>query len=379
MRKFITLKKGLKLALVLSLLAVAVAAVLLGSVRSDNTTPLTDVLEGGESAMTAVGRSYESLTSFVKNDNSLAMELLTSAHQSQESASTKLTYASRTSDSVVLSMAQNYDHLLNSSHVITDGVDNLLTISEDLEKTLYHYRQGEYDAAAAKATVCLQTLNPLVEHIETLNQTLNKINYRYVAASHVSRVKYAVDEYRNASKIYLDYVSLLKSIQDGVEYLKTTSDVNDLMDQLQQILSKETLTAEDYQKAQRIMQEISQLLQQLKTPSYQQAASTASEIDPNLFEGSAYNTALNLQNLLQDLGGIEQLEKYLQSTSHYVDALNYSDQGDYDAANVALMKGLELLGDGQTLSDTYIERLFSGLRNAYSTLKQRLKGQPDIS
>jgi hypothetical protein len=374
MRK-LSQKTGLIIALLLGLLAIVLAGVMLNGMRSDNRNPLTDVLEAGDSAMAAVGRSYESLTSFVRADENLSRELLNLAHESQECADTKLTYVKRTApkSDPIITMAQNYGYLLNSSHIMTEGVDNLLTINDDLEETLYYYRQGAYENASEKASVCLQTLNPLVDQFKAYNQSIEGINYRFVASSHTSRMKQAVDEYRSATKIYLDYISLLKSIAEGADYLKAMGNLNDLFDQLQQALANN-----DYQAAQRIMDEISQQLQQLNNQSYQQAASTASEIDPKLFEGSVYNTALDVQNLLKDLKDIGELEKYLQSTGEYVKALEDLNQGNIEGAQEAIRKGLELLGPGQTSSDIYLQRLLAGLRNAYNTLDLRIRGWPDI-
>jgi hypothetical protein len=157
--------KGLKISLKLLLLfmvsALVITAVFLTNIHSDQGNSLTEAIEGGESTLDAIGRSHESLTNFVKDEEELARELLKAAHESHEYAKVRLTSARRTEDVFVLNMIENYLMLLNYSHVMTLGIDNLLAISDDLEKTLNYYRQGAYKEAAEKASVCLHWLTSL--------------------------------------------------------------------------------------------------------------------------------------------------------------------------------------------------------------------------
>ena len=373
MHKFIGFKKGLKFALFLGVLALVITAVFLNSLRtSGESNPLTEAIEGGESTLTAIGRSHESLTNFVKDEEELAGELLKAAQVSQEYAKTVLTSARRTDDDFVLNMAENYGILLDSSHVMTQGVDNLLAISDDLDKTLDYYRQGAYEQAAEEASVCLQTLTPLVDEFALWNQTLDNLNYRYVASGHRDRVKHAFVQYRNEMRTYLEYIHLLESITKGVDYLDAMKTINELFDELQHALANE-----DYDTAQSLLEEISQELQRLKDFQYQDAASTASNLDPSLLDGDAYNTAQDLRNQLRDLEGIQGFENYLESVERYMQALDSFEQGDLEAAEEAIAQALSLLEQGENLADPEIQRYYTALRGALNSLTMQIRGQPD--
>lgn len=159
MSTFIGLKTGLRtraITLSLGIVALVIAAVVLNNIRiGGESNPLTEAIEGGESSLEAIGRSHESLISFMKNGEESAGDLLKAAKASQEYARTMLTSATYTTDDFVLNMAENYEILLNSSHVMTQGIDNLLAISDELKKTLSYYRQEAYKEAAEEASVCL--------------------------------------------------------------------------------------------------------------------------------------------------------------------------------------------------------------------------------
>lgn len=377
MPKLIALKAGLRtraIALSLGVVALIIAAVFLNNIRiSGESNPLTEAIEGGESSLAAIGRSHESLISFMKDGEESAGELLKAAKESQQFAEAKLTSATRTNDKFVLNMAENYGILLNSSLVMTQGIDNILAISEELEKTLNYYRQGAYEEAAEEASVCLQTLNPLVDQFELWNQSLDGVNYQYVAAGHKDQVKHAVVEYKDETGIYLEYISLLESILKGVDYLKEMDDIRELYGQLQHALA-----SKDYEHAQELLQEISEKLQPIKDPQYQEAATTASELDPNLLEGEAYNVAQDVKNQLKDLHGLERFETYLNSVREYMKASSLLEKGDTEAAKEAIDEGVGLLGkEGEGAGDPEIQRFHESLRAGFNSLKMQLRGQPD--
>jgi len=376
MPKFVRLKAGLRtraIALSLGVVALIIAAVLLSNIRfSGESNPLTEAIEGGESLLVAIGRSHESLISFMKGGEESAGELLKAAKESQQFAEAKLTSAERTNDKFVLKMAENYGILLNSSHVMTQGIDNLLAVSEELGNTLDFYRQGAYADAAEGASVCLQTLNPLVDEFELRNQSLDGVNYQYVAADHKYQVKNAIGEYQNGTGIYLGYVSLLESILKGADYLKEMDDISEQYDQLQHALA-----SKDYEKAEELLQEISEKLQPLKEPQYQEAANEASELDPKSLEGDAYNVAQDVKNQLKDLQGLEQFETYLNLIREFMKASTLLEQGDIEAAEEAIDVGLGLLGEGEGTGDPEMQRYHESLRTAFNSLKMRIKGQPE--
>ncbi len=376
MPKFVRLKAGLRtrvIALSLGVVALIIAAVLLSNIRfSGESNPLTEAIEGGESLLVAIGRSHESLISFMKGGEESAGELLKAAKESQQFAEAKLTSAERTNDKFVLKMTENYGILLNSSHVMTQGIDNLLAVSEELGNTLDFYRQGAYADAAEEASVCLQTLNPLVDEFELRNQSLDGVNYQYVAADHKYQVKNAIGEYQNGTGIYLGYVSLLESILKGADYLKEMDDISEQYDQLQHALA-----SKDYEKAEELLQEISEKLQPLKEPQYQEAANEASELDPKSLEGDAYNVAQDVKNQLKDLQGLEQFETYLNLIREFMKASTLLEQGDIEAAEEAIDVGLGLLGEGEGTGDPEMQRYHESLRTAFNSLKMRIKGQPE--
>jgi len=373
MRKFIGLKTGLKLILFLGVLALIITAVFLANIHSEQGNSLTEAIEGGESVLTAIGRSHESITNFVKDKEELAVDLLKTAKASQEYAEVRLTSSKRTKDTFLLSMIENYLMLLNSSRVMTQGMDNLLAISDDLKETLNYYREGAYEDAAEKASVCLQTLTPLVEQFEPWNHTLDGIDYLHLASGQKDRVKNAIGQYKDAMRIYLAYIHLLESIKQGVDYLNIMDNVNKLFDQLQHAIANQ-----DYASVPELLQQISNQLQLLEDPNYQNVASIASKIDLSLLDGSVFNTAQDLKNLLKDLEGIQGFENYLESVAKYVEALNYADQGELEAAEEAIEQGIALLGQGQKLSDLYVQKYYTALENAFNTLKMRIRGpQPE--
>jgi len=173
-------------------------------------------------------------------------------------------------------------------------------------------------------------------------------------------------------RIYLEYILLLESIIEGVDYLDAMDSINELFDQLQHALANE-----DYDTAQSLLDEISRQLERLREPQYQNAASTASEIDPSLLDGDAYNTAQDLRNQLRDLEGIQGFENYLESVERYMQALTSFEQGDLEAAEEAIVEGLSLLEQGENLADAEVQRYYTALRGALNSLRMQIKGQPD--
>jgi len=349
MHKFIGLKTALKLALVLGVLALIITAIFLTSIRTENGNLLAEAVEGGESTLDAIGRSHESLNSFVINEEEEAEELLKAAQMSQEYANVRLTSSRRTDDDFVFNMVENYWLLLNSSHVMTQGVDNLLVISDDLEETLNYYREGAYEEASEKASVCLQTLTPLVDQFELWNQSLTGINYLYLTSGQKDRVKNAIVQYEDEMGTYFAYIQLLESIAKGVDYLNTMNTINTLFDQLQL----------------------------LKAPNYQNMASEASELDPNALNGIAFNVAQDLKTQLKDLEGIQGFENYFEGVKKYAEALGYFEQGDTEAAEESIDQALSLLAQGGGQADTHLQKLYSALEEALSSLLMKIRGQPD--
>ena len=378
MTKFMGLKTGLRaraIALIVGAVALIIAAIFLNSIRiSGESNPLTQTIEGGESSLAAIGRSHESFSlARMGGSEEPARQLLKAARISQEHAEAMLTSATRTADEFVINMAENYGMLLDSSHVMTQGVDNLLTISKELEKTLGYYRQKAYLEAAEEASVCLQTLVPLVDPFGLRNQTLDGVNYHYLASGHRDRVKHAVVEYREEMRIYLEYILLLESIIKGVDYLREMGSIRELFDQLQH-----ELASKDYENAQSLLQEILRKLQLLMDQQYQKAANTASELDPSLLTGDAYNVAQDVKNQIKDLQGLQGFESYLDSVMKYMAALGSFEQGDLEGTEGAIDEGLESLGrQGEGAVDPEVQRFYTALRNAFNSLRMQVRGQPD--
>jgi tetratricopeptide (TPR) repeat protein len=364
--------RNFALAIVLCALIIIVAVVVINSnLNSGRGSSLDDIIAGGESTFTAIGRNHESLTRFMKNEEELARDVLKTAVASRDHARVKFTSARNTDDDFVLNMAENYEFLLQGSDVMTEGVDNLLYVSEDLEEALGFFRKGAYAEAAEKALVCWQTLSPLVGQFDLTNQSLDGVNYHYIASGHRDRARFATVQYRDEMRVYFEYVSLLESIMEGVDYLNAMDMMNDLFDQLQHALA-----TGNYENAQSLLQEISNQLQLLKDPQYQGAAATASGLDPSLFDGAAFNIAQDLQNQLKDLEGIEEFENYLESLMKYMEALNYYEQGDIEAAEEAIDEGLFLSGQGEDSANTEVQRYFNALQSAFNSLRMQIRGQP---
>lgn len=371
--------KGQKVKLTLVLTAsVVIVAVLLFSMFTINTVrnPLTDAIESGEASFRAVDRNHESMVDFARELVEEARDLLKTAQISQEQAESSLTQARHTDDEFVLNMAQNYGFLLESSYVMNQGVEHLLAVDNDLQKALSYYWQKSYSSAANTASVCLQKLEPLIGDFNTCNQTLENINYRYLASGHKDQVKYAVIEYKDAMAIYLQYVQLLKSLKEGAAYKQKTDEIENQFNQIQNDLANNA-----YENAKQQLDELSKQLESLKDQQFQNAASLASQLDPSIFCGLAQNTAQDLKNQLRDLAAIDGFQDYLKTVEKYAQAKMYFSNGQLQEAEDAANQALQMLNQssGESGQGGDASRYSEALEFALNSLKMQIKGQPDQS
>ncbi len=374
-------RANLKLLVLLIAAALIIAATLLVIIpRSSGENPLTDALEGGDSALTAIGRSYESLTHFTEDDEEQAVDLLNAARASLENSRAKLTSAGRTEDEYVLNMVENYQILAEASEVMAEGVENLLAVSDNMERALDQYGRGEYEEASEEASYCLGILTPLLDDFETWNDSLNGLSYRYIASGHRDQVGQATGQYRSEMEIYAQYVLLLRCLAEGAEFLEVRQQIEEYLRQLQSAIANG-----DYDTSHELLQEISNLLQSLKDPKYQNATTSASQLDPSLLSGEASKAAQELKMRLKTPEGIEELENFFESLKKYLEALELLKRGDLPKAEQAAEEGLEGLGEGSGegqggepgTGDLELERLFAGLREAFNSLLMRIRGQPE--
>lgn len=371
--------KGRKAKFTLVLVAsVVIVAVLLFSLFTINPVrnPLTDAIESGESTLKAVDRNHESMVKFASELTDEAEELLKTAQTSQEQAKVGLTYARHTDDEFVLNMVQNYGSLLESSQVMNQGVECLLAVNDNLQKALNYYSQRSYSLAADSASICLQSLEPLVGNFDAGNQSLERINYRYLASGHKDQVKYAVLEYKDTMSIYLQYIELLKTLKQGAAYMKKADEMNDLFNQMQNNLANNA-----YENAKQLLDELSRQLEGLKSPDFQNAASLASQLNPSLLSGLAHNTAEDLKNQLKDLKGIDSFENYLKAVEKYREASMYLANGETTKAEETTNQALAMLAqsEGQPGQGSDTSRYSEALEFALNSLKMQIRGQPDQS
>jgi hypothetical protein len=371
--------KGRKAKFTLVLVAsVVIVAVLLFSLFTINPVrnPLTDAIESGESTLKAVDRNHESMVKFASELTDEAEELLKTAQTSQEQAKVGLTYARHTDDEFVLNMVQNYGSLLESSQVMNQGVECLLAVNDNLQKALNYYSQRSYSLAADSASICLQSLEPLVGNFDAGNQSLERINYRYLASGHKDQVKYAVLEYKDTMSIYLQYIELLKTLKQGAAYMKKADEMNDLFNQMQNNLANNA-----YENAKQLLDELSRQLEGLKNPDFQNAASLASQLNPSLLSGLAHNTAEDLKNQLKDLKGIDSFENYLKAVEKYREASMYLANGETTKAEETTNQALAMLAqsEGQPGQGSDTSRYSEALEFALNSLKMQIRGQPDQS
>jgi cellobiose-specific phosphotransferase system component IIA len=348
-----------------------VVGVFLSTQTGSSENILSEAIEGGEGTLASVGRNYESLMQFMQNDEAETRQLLQAAQVALENAKAKLnSVESRTSDEYVLGMLENYQRVAQASDVMSQGVNNLLTINKNFTNTIYYYYQKNYTEAAEQASYCLQVLTPLLNDFATSNASLNDINVVFVPSGQRDQLRLRVGQYRNETEIYIQYVLLLRSILEGKAYLQMNSMLEESLKQLQSAIANN-----DYQTAQDLRQRISEMLQSLQDQSYQNAADIASQLDPSLLNGVASDVAQELRNRLRNLEGIEGFENYLQSMEKYLEALRRLKQGDKEGAEKLINEGLDLLQKGKP-SDHELQGLYEGLREAFNTLELRIKGQP---
>ena len=131
--KSIGLRIGKKLVLVIAIIPIIIAVLFLLQTQEISSNPLKEASEGGELLLTAIGRSHESLMDFVNDKEELAQEILRAARDAQDHAEAKLNSAKRVGDDVIIRMVENYDVLYGSSSTMTQGVGNLLTVSDNLD------------------------------------------------------------------------------------------------------------------------------------------------------------------------------------------------------------------------------------------------------
>jgi len=372
--------RGSRTNLLLSIALIAagllIAAILLSTPMGSIPNPLSLALEGGEYALTSVGRNNVSMTHFVEDRQEEARDVLTAALTSLESGRARLDAAGNTDDEYVLRMVENYQTLAESSGVMSEGVENLLSINDDLKSALDNYWRGEYEQASQNASVCLQTLIPLVSDFERWNQSLNDLDYRYIASGQREQTEQAIQQYRSTMKTYLQYILLLRSLQEGADYLEMRQSIDEYLRQLQSSIARG-----DYNAAREIMQEISRILQSLKGQNYQNAVAAASQLDPNALSGGATQAAQDIKTRLKPAEGIEGLEEYLESLQKYLEALEYLEQGDLQSAQQAANEGLAGLGQGDGQGpgqgDPELQNLYQGLTEAFNSLLMRIRGEPD--
>lgn len=380
MSKIRGLRTNLLLLIPLIIAGLLIAAILLSTPMGSSPTPLSLALEGGQYTLTSISRNNVSMTHFVEDREEEARDVLKAALTSLENARARLTAARNTEDDYVLRMVDNYQILTNASGVMSQGVENLLSINEDLKSALDHYWLGEYEQASQKASACLETLTPLVSEFEKWNQSLNDLNYRYIASGQREQTEQAVKQYRSAMETYLQYILLLRSLLEGANYLEMRQLIDECLRQLQSAIARG-----DYDAARERMRQISEILQSLRGQNYQNAAATASQLDPNALSDGASEAAQDLQTRLKTTEEIEELERYLESLQKYLEALGYLEQGDLQSAEQAASQGLAGLGQGAGQGsgvgpgqgDSELQNLYEGLTEAFTSLLMRIRGQPE--
>jgi hypothetical protein len=375
MQRLRSRKAKLTLVLIVSFALIGVLFFSL-SVFNGARNPLTEAIESGEATLKAVDRNHESIVNFAEELTAQADDLLKTAQISQGQAEVSLGYARHTDDEFVLNMAQNYGLLLESSYVMSQGVKNLLAVNGDLQQTLNYYGQKSYSLSANSAAICLQTLEPLLVNLSANNQTLENINYRYLASGQRDQVKYAVTEYRDAMAIYLQYVQLLKTLKEGTAYEQKANEINDQFNQIQNDIANST-----YADAKQRLNDLSKQLDSLRTTQFQNTASLASQLEPSMLSGLAQSTAQDLKNQLRDLTGLDKFQNYLAAVGKYTDASTYLAEGNLKDAEDSANQALQMLAQsqGQSGQGSDISRYSEALEYALNSLKMQIKGQPDQS
>ena len=371
MKRIRRLKTSQKI-LVISVAAIVVAsAVLLSTQLGAPRDSLNEAIEGGELTITSVGRNHESLTWFIKNDNAQADQLLEAARASLDTAKAKFSSAALTDDDYVRNMVSNYRFLVDASDVMATGVDNLLDASANLTNALDYYSQQDYENAAKQAVYCLNILEPLQTSFETSNSDLGNMSLAYIPSGQRDRLTQGVNQYRSEMAVYNQIILLLRSMIEGKNYLQMNAQLEESMRQLQ-----DAIADQDYETAQSLLHDMADALQALRDQSYQAAADLSSQLNPDQLGGDTSDIARELQNRLRDLEALDSFQNYLQSLEKYLEALELFNQGKLDEAEQAVNQGLTILGSGEG-NDPELQGMYQGLANAFSSLRMRIKGQPD--
>jgi cellobiose-specific phosphotransferase system component IIA len=348
-----------------------VAAVFLSTQLGSGRDALTEAVEGGELALTSVGRNYESLTHFVQSNETESKQLLEAAKTALETSKAKLNSAKQTDDEYVRNMVNNYQSVAQASDVMAHGMDSLLTVSDNLTLAINFYSQKNFENASEQASYCLEVLAPLQSDFQASDSALKGIIISYVPSGQRDRLAHGVDQYQNEMTIYNQIVLFLRSIIEGKDYLQMNAQLEEDTQELQSAIANE-----DFERAEGLLQKMSEALQTLRSPGYQNAADLASQLNPNSLSGDASAISQELKNRLRDQEGLDSFGNYLQSLQKYLEALELFKQGKSTDAEQAINEGLRLLGEG-TRSDSELEGMYEGLRDAYNTLRLHIKGQPD--
>lgn len=347
------------------------AAVFFTSQMGGGKDALNEAIEGGELILTSISRNYESVIQFARNDKAQAEQLLESARVALENSKAKLNSAGRTSDEYVLDMLDNYQKLAEASNVMAQGVDNLLLISENLTNAIDYYWQEDFEKASEQASHCLQILSPFSSEFEKSNATLNDIILQYIPSGQRDRLTLGVDQFRNEKALYNQYILVLRSLLEGKEYLQMSALLEEDLRQLQK-----DIATQHYETVQELLQEIFEILQSLKDLRYQNAAHVASQLDPSWLSNMTSKIAEELRNRLRNSEGIVTFENYFQSLERYLVALRHLERGELFESEQAIAYGLGILAQGQG-GDPELLSLYTGLIEAFNTLRLRIKGQPD--
>jgi cob(I)alamin adenosyltransferase len=371
MKRISKLKTSQKILIIFLVVIIIASVALLSTQFEASHDALNEAVEGGELTITSVGRNHESLTSFIRNNNTEASQLLDAARTALETAEAKFNSAVRTDDDYVRNMVSNYKFLAEASDTMTKGVDNLLVVSANLTDAIVCYTQQDFENASKQAVYCLSILEPLQGRFEKSDTDLSDIDVTYIPSGQRDRLAHGVDQYQNEMAVYNQVILLLRSIIEGKAYSQMNAQLEESMRQLQN-----AIVDQDFQGAQSILQNMTDMLESLRGQGYQIAADLASQLNPNQLGEESSNIAKELQDRLRDLEGLDAFQTYLQSLEKYLEALELFNQGKLDEAENAVNQGLTILGSGENL-DQELQGMYQGLTSAFSSLQMRIKGQPD--
>lgn len=372
--KSIQQSKKLQKLLIIPLIGVVIAAAAFLSTRpSSGENKLDEAVEGGELALTSVGRNYESITSFLQKDEAQARQLLEAARAALENARTKLDSAARTDDEYVHGMLDNYQRLASASDTMSKGVDGLLLISENLTNALDYYSKGDYGKASSQAAYCLEVLTPIEDEFDVSNSELNGIDVQYVPSGQKDRLTVRVSQYKNEREIYRQCILLLQILMQGKEYLEQNAQLEEYLRQMQEAIAKQ-----DYETANRLRQQMSDLLQSLRSPSYQDAANLASQLSPETLSGKYSDIAQELQNRLRNTEELDAFQNYLFALQKYLEALQMFSENPSNTGGIQQLidDALNQAGQGGGSGNGETQSLYDGLKGALNELSTQLYSRP---